>query len=413
MRDAAPLELLATAAGWFANACADALESTGIDEGGAGHPRLLLRLHPAAEPAALVAAGGGRLVFAAQTAAAGPGYHRYVCDAVRRFGDEFGVEWAPSDGAEGFGDPSGYFDGGDPGEVDRVMLDWLGAAAARARERADAGERGLSLSLSQSVDFSGDFAIATPLGPRDRVWLDVTAADPTQGADVFPWWEDGLTAEVRIRRALCRLWTDVRWRAPLRDEERAVLRAVTDDLGHAFREAPQRDFPWREWRELLAWMGASGTLAEEVVRRANGTDAAAPLVGYRRGDVRVRLEGGWSIRVPGALAEAVERDGTWHAFDHRRRVRFRVLGSGDDDAVPDAETLLGSGTTAAGALAHEVGAVRSRASIARDERGEELTALCAAPGSVAICTVSFDGDDDRHWALETWRSVERAALTGN
>ena len=45
-----------------------------------------------------------------------------------------------------------------------------------------------------------------------------------------------------------------------------------------WREAPTLDYPWREWQEVLGYLGLGGTLAEEVSRRAS-LAAEGPRIG--------------------------------------------------------------------------------------------------------------------------------------
>jgi hypothetical protein len=112
-------------------------------------------------------------------------------------------------------------------------------------------------------------ALLTPLGPRDEAWLRAVAEEPQRGKDVFPWWEPGIHAASRRGRALSRLWTEVVWRPPLLEEERRLFRNVARLLEQAWREDPMLDYPWREWQEVLGYLGLGGTLAEEVSRRAS------------------------------------------------------------------------------------------------------------------------------------------------
>jgi hypothetical protein len=171
-------------------------------------------------------------------------------------------------------------------------------------------------------------------------------------------------------------------------------------LEQAWREAPELDYPWREWQELLGYLGLGGTLAEEVSQRANQA-AEGPRIGYRRGAVQVVLPEGWEIRIPGSLAEERLEDGSWVARDHRRTVRFVPLEDADDIAPvsPERRTLE---------LEHHGARVSGRASL-HVEPGEcRLTALCRSGNRRALFVVSFDDPEEQDWALGTWHSLDRA-----
>jgi hypothetical protein len=300
------------------------------------------------------------------------------------------------------GDPTGYFHTGDAGPVEERMLEVLGTVAGQVLDMRGRGYFGFAMSLHFGHIFEHPGAMLTPLGPRDEAWLRAVREDPWRGRDVFPWWEPGLHAGSRLGRALSRLWTEVAWRPPLLEEERRLFRNVAKLLEQAWREDPARDYPWREWQEVLGYLGMGGTLAEEVSRRAS-LATEGPRIGYRRGAVHVTLPEGWEIRIPGSLAEEHLRDGTWVARDHRRSVRFVPLEDDADDiapASPERRVLE---------LEHHGARVSGRASLHMEPGECRLTALCRAGSRRALCVISFEDPEEQDWALSTWRSLDRAA----
>ncbi len=386
---------------WFHEAAGELLESSRITEGPQGSPLLLVRLHPAAGEVSLLAAGQARLVVSAETSAVGPGYHIYLCDLLKQLGQALRITWADEEASEGVGDPTGYFFTGDTGPVEEHMLEGLSDVAAQVVNLRKQGRSGFALSLRFGHVFEHPGALLTPLGPRDDDWLRAVAEEPQRGKDVFPWWEPGIHAASWRGRALSRLWTEVVWRPPLLDEERRLLRNVARLLERAWREDPTLEYPWREWQEVLGFLGLGGTLAEEVSRRASLV-AEGPRIGYRRGLVHVLLPNGWEIRIPGSLAEEHLRDGSWVARDHRRTVRFVPLEDADDIAPDNAERR-------AMELEHHGARVSGRASLHVGPSECRLTALCQAGKRRALCVVSFDDPEEKDWAVDTWHSLDRAA----
>ena len=364
-------------------------------------PILRLLLHPAAEEVAIVAAGQGRVVVSANTSMVGPGYHRYLCELLHALSDALQVDWAdPALTTEGVGDPTGYFHSGDPSRIAPLMLGWLGERAGRVLEYRKQGHSGATLSLRAGHGFEHPGAVLTPLGPRDEAWLRAVHADPSRGQDIFPWWEPGKGAAVKRGRALSRIWTEMVWRPPLLEEERHLFRDVARLLAQAWRQAPQLDYPWREWQQVLGYLGMGGTLAEEVSRRAAAAPSG-PLSGYRRGAVQVTLPAGWEIRIPGSLAEQRLADGSWVARDHRRSVRFLPL-----------EDVAGIAPGPEGEMPyefqHQGERVKGRATLHMEPGEYRLTALCEAGAHRALCVVSFDDPEEQDWALGTWRSLDHA-----
>jgi hypothetical protein len=394
----APGPWLTRVKAWVEQDAGELLESARVDVEREDRPVLRLSLHPAAEDVSVVAAGQGRVVVLADTTAVGPGYHRYVCDLLHRLGSALDISWVEAHEDEGVGDPTGYFHSGDARALEAQMLAWLGDTAESVLALRALGHANLAVSLRAGHAFEPVGAVLTPMGPRDEAWVEAVHADPSRGRDVFPWWEAGTGPRVRLGRALSRLWTEMVWRPPLLEEERRLFRAVARLLESAWREDPTLAYPWREWRELLGYLGIGGTLAEEVSRQA-GTTPEGPRIGYRRGTVQVTLPQGWAIRIPGSLAETHLPDGSWMARDHRRSVR--VLAS---ESLPAAEDHGGE-------YEHKNARVTSYGDVSEQGDSGRLTALCDAGARRALCIVTYDDLDEKDWALATWRTldVERAA----
>ncbi|XXF78599.1 hypothetical protein P2318_02240 [Myxococcaceae bacterium GXIMD 01537] len=396
----APAPWLRRVERWLRENAREVLVSARHTVGPQDAPLLLVRLHPAAGEVSILAAGEARVVVSADTAAVGAGYHRFLCDVLTQLGDALHITWAERNDAEGVGDPTGYFPRGDASGVEPAMLEWLRTAAQRVLEMRGRGRSNMALSLRFGHTFEHPGALLTPMGPRDEAWLRAVAEDPRRGRDVFPWEAPGINAASRLGRALCLLWTEVVWRPPLLDEERQRLRDVARLLELAWREDPSLPYPWREWQEVLGYLGVGGTLAEEVHRRA-ATAPGGPSIGYRRGDVRVALPQGWKIRIPGSLAEEFLPDGSWVARDHRRTVRFVPL-DGTQPMPPIATEQR------ALEFEHQGERVSGRASLHVEPGGGRLTAVCRAGEHGALCVIGFDDPDEQDWALATWRSLDRA-----
>lgn len=386
---------------WVRGAAEELLESSRTVEGPRG-PILFLRLHPAAEDVAIVAAGQGRVVVLANTSMVGPGYHRYLCDLLHAMGDALRVDWAePALTVAGVGDPTGYFHTGDASDIAPRMLAWLGSMAGRVLDFRRQGHSGATLSLRPGHGFEHPGALLTPMGPRDEAWLRAVHEDPLSGRDIFPWWEPGQGAAMKLGRALSLIWTEMVWRPPLLEEERHRFREVARLLESAWREAPELAYPWREWQQVLGYLGVGGTLAEEVSRRAVEAPSG-PLIGYRRGAVQVTLPEGWEIRIPGSLAEERLADGSWVARDHRRSVRFVPLQDDVEGIAPGPEQSLPY------EFQHQGERVSGRATLHVEPGDCRLTALCESGTHRALCVVSFDDPDEQDWALGTWRSLDHA-----
>jgi hypothetical protein len=341
--------------------------------------RVTLGLHPAAPPLRIAVLPDGDLEVTGETATVGPGYH---ADALARLApllDELEYAWTPESGAEA--DPR------------TAMTRWLAAELARGATR---------VGMPAERVFKLDAAVLTPLGPRDRAWVDAVIADPARGADAFAWWDTGPGQRERSR-ALLAMWHEVPWREPLDDAERTLMERADDDLAAAHAADPALDLPWAEWAELRLLLGR--TIGKELRERAGDRE---PAIGYRRHPMEIELAGGWTIELAGTFVGHWEDDDArWWATDGERVVEFSSLTAPDET---DSAKLL--------AVAHERHPVVERlAEPARcgrveaydDEDGVRIVhGLMTSAPQVAIMTCKGTAADEP-WALATWRSLRLTA----
>ncbi|MFM7162567.1 MAG: hypothetical protein ACKO3P_19590 [Planctomycetaceae bacterium] len=398
-----------------------------------------VQLFPTAEPLAIETGPGGRLRLSTKTTTVGPGYHRWLCRVIQRLGEEFEVEWLQYNEEAEPGDDTCFFFHHEPARVDQEMLRWLRTVAQQVQAMASSGS-GLDLQVNMPPNpvFAHPGPILTPLGPRSLEWLQRVAVDPSAGTDIFPWWEEGQSASMLLNRALCRMWEQVCWRAPLDETEGELLLDLHNDLAAAYALDPTLPFPWREWAEVLDLLEEDESaneveprIAETVREFAGQVPASQPKVSYRRGTLRASLPGQWSIELPGSLAETEDADGNWGALDADRQVWTAVLSLAAQDGGPvDRHELLEALT----ALEHEEGEASTGGSpgpgpdsgapsyplasqphvlgVAHftrhddaDEPYWELTGRAAVDGQALVLTVLIPSATDKDWALEVWNSV--------
>ncbi|MEQ9076992.1 MAG: sialidase family protein [Sandaracinaceae bacterium] len=377
-------------------------------------PLLLAELHPGAEPLR-IEAHQRKLVLEAATGTAGPGYHRHVCALAESLGVDLQIDWEIGD-EDGGADETGWLHRRDEAELEEAFLDQLGATVARILELVDRGAQGIALALPSSHHFTHDGVIATQLGPRSEAWLRAILDDPRHGVDAFPWWSPERDAAYFRGLALSQMWTEVRWRTPIREEETALLDRVVTWAEKAHGLDPQVSLPWRAISELYEHLGEESLRATRAHVKAQAEKPSASI-GYRRRPVRARLSGGWSLEIPGALAERWEERGTWVAWDTKRSVWFTSLTVTDDAGKPspDSATTLASlpplsrDSDEGEVLELESGELRGLAAFARDERDGEtfyrLEAHAALREHAAVGTLVYTDEADREWALQTWGSL--------
>ena len=406
---------------WLTEHAAEVLESIRVGEDSEERPTLFISLHPCAEDVEIVVPTPGRVIASGKSSTAGPGYHIYSCNMLHELGRDLGIDWDEPDEAAGTGDDTGYFETGNAQAVEAEFLKWLKTVAGVVLGDLDQGARSMAISMDMSHRYPHEGPLVTPTGPRDLAWLKRVASDPRAGLDLFPWWKPEIDGAFYMGRAICRIWTEVRWRKPLNEEEGDLLMDVHLDLSHAYARDPSLPYPWREWAELMdlvegyfGYVATDGEDLEPIVRRQAAQEFSTPLIGYRRRPVQVELTGGWSIEVPGEMAEEWDEEGTWTAWDGSRTIWFSSFSLTDEDgSKPSAGEVLETAELPDGdRLEYQGERVMGIAVFTPHEEDGvnvwQLSGRSAVAGALGVCSVFVPDPADRNWALEIWKSLDHA-----
>ena len=411
---------LASAAVWF-EGLGDSVLDARVVRDGAEKPVLLVVLHPASPPVEVRLGGNGRVRMNAATSPAGPGYHIHLCERARQFAADFDVTW-DDDACQ---DPTGYFASTDRGACEGYFLQWLGTVCGAAREHTAGGPT--CIGIAPTLGYTGPGEVLTPMGPRDRTWLEAVALDLAASRDFFPWWKPDPNAEFYRNRALTRLWCDFPWRPPLTEDEGELTDQIANDLATAYKLDPAGELPWREWLEVLAAIEndedghtvspTDPSLTEAVTQRAWESEPTTPTIGYRRQPMRVPLSNGWSIEIPGEFARQWDDVHTWTAWNDTRTVWFHPVGFTKPDGSPPspAEAVaVGRRSLPEGVPVPGIDRDGLRGEAVFGEAEEEgrrvwrLSGVTAAEGQLVVCHVYTDAAEDRDWAVKTWHSLRHA-----
>jgi hypothetical protein len=371
-------------------------------------PTLFCQLHPAAEEMYLSLRDLDHLVASVRTSMVGPGYHIFACNMVKELGAKFGLTWTADN--EEYLDETDYFFSGNAANVFKEITGWLSGLCDcffNGVFNHKPGDMPIALCLSIGTTFEGDTAAVTPLGPRDLNWLKEVSLDGHKGRDFFAWWNAELDAEYFLGRALCRMWTDVRWRNPVSDLERETLEYVSNSLETAYKLDPNLAYPWTEWAEILDLLENTNSDLAFVRSRRPGTST----IGYRRRNVGVTLPGNWVIKVPGSLSEFESNaEGDFSAFDPTGTVWFTsyTFNKNNRDQV-FAETrqkILDKSP----ALLEQREDYVARAEI-NEKNGEDEHYYLLSSSNVcrkgqAILSVVFTDPADRESAINVWKSLQ-------
>lgn len=385
-----------------------------------GAHELRVALHPAATDVAIRALDTGSVEVSAPLHPVGPGYQTFVARLVQRIGTEHDIAWTPPPDPDADLDPADAAPQSavasttdliaaiDRSSAEQAYLAWLGTRLLTAREIRRRGASGIHLGTPPGVLYTFDGAVATSLGPRDDAWLERAVADSRVAIEVTPWWADATDARCLLNRALCLMWTDIRWRPPTDDAERAIHEEVLRLLARAFPLDPSLPYPWHEWKELADWRGVEDAMTRQVDARALQAEPGPPI-GYRREPVRIEHEG-WAIEVPGSFAER-RTDEEWWGGDGGRSITLAATETGTADGPMTAHDFLQQVAADLGpeALTHQSGRVSGRARLTTDPTsGIEIGVLegyAAVTGRGAAIRIEFGDSADWQWALNLWREL--------
>jgi hypothetical protein len=386
------------------------------------YPFIDLRFHPAADPVKIWLPEPKVLNLTADTASAGPGYHLFLCDLLRAMGQKFKISWDGRDEDEETklrNNPT--FFSGDPEQAYREMFNWLRTMAASANMMAGTGS--FHLSMPPTHQFMSELPLITPMGPRSAEWLQEVSKNPGAGADVFPWLNPGVGPEFLLNRALVHMWADVRWCPPIADGDEKMLRKVLDLLEQAYKLNPNLNYPWREWSEIFGFLKMESGLSAYVDEKATKAPAAEPI-GYRRREVRVMLDQGWSVTVPGCFAETGTYDPethnhTWEFWNNELLIWFTTYPTCADETgkiLPIAEMTkeLDQLQANLGQLVEEEAGAkiwrRTFETSDPDKKGSfRFSSILLVAGRLALTHVFADKAADLEHALTFFKSIDNSA----
>ena len=400
-------KLLAEAKTWLDAEYADAVRSSEVSQHPSGEARLDARLHPAATPLVTIAADDGQVTLEGETAGVGPGYQRFLAHIAERMAIELDLDWTASD-------VHTIVDGKvsvDRPTVERAHLAWLGSTLVGARNARRLGAGGIAIGLPAELRIEVRGAIATPLGPRDDAWLERALGDVPTAIDIVPWWTDATDARYMLNRALCLMWTEVRWRKPTTPAERDVQDEVLRILKRGVALDTRLPWPWREWDELLRIRGVHDAVATDVAARATlaADDDQGDRIGYRRGQVLIVHEG-WVLPLPGSFSDKRTTE-EWTGSDAGRTITLAAVATGTTRGPMPAAVFLDqvAGHLGSDIITRRDGPIIGRAKIGTDgSSGVEVGVLegyVGVTGRGAAIRISFGDVADWQWAIDIWRAL--------
>lgn len=371
----------------------------GMDEQG---EYLVASLHPGEEGVEFHLAGE-EFLASATTSNAGPGYHEFVLGLLHGLSEKLGF-LSPS-----IEDPTGFAASGDRAALEAAMEAFLRDVCRKIAIDLEPRPKRVQIGMTMDSIFQFGEGVLTPVGPQTWEWAEQVARGERPGHEYFSWWKSGQDAEYFLNRALCLMWSEIRWKAPGTEEEVAVLEEALRSLEAAHELDSNRAYPYREWAEMRELLELDPQDFPEV--------GDAPLVGYRRGWVRESLAAGWSILLPGNMDGAWE-DGAWSGGNAELTVSFQSFRKdGPKQEEWTEEAMRGMRLQGDDVLEFEQDGLSGKACIFEDADDDgpfwQMDGRVARVGNMAVLTVNFTEEEQREAAEKLWRSLRytRSAST--
>jgi hypothetical protein len=374
---------------------------------------LLVSFAPTGDPIAFEATGKAAIEVQCRWNQLGPGYCLFAWDRLREL-ETLGLTWNTLDAETG--EPTPTHDG-----AVRAARAWLESLCKVMTRDVPPDASGVGLCMPMDwMPTRREFA-CTPMGPRERAWVDRVARDGARGDDFFVWWNPDLDARTKLGLALSTMWNNVPWAPPAVQDDFMAMGLALDWLERAYEEDAGLAYPWPEWAEVINHFNEAldqipgdherPSMADMVHDRAANRPGE---IGYRRGDIRHRIGGGWAITLPGAFGTDFEQDedhAAWVASDGA--ITLRVSPARAPDDMPDTKEAFAEAAREPQPAGVEwaTDCCLGRGDWGVDDSEAQpiqmLQGLSMADGRrVAFVTIMFDEPDDRQQALGLWQALE-------
>ncbi|HMN40014.1 MAG TPA: hypothetical protein PKE29_04160 [Phycisphaerales bacterium] len=393
---------------WFDRKHGDLLVTPTVVYSGDDSSRVEVDLYAGTEPVVFEFADDGAVTVEANTGWGGPGFHKWLCELIDAVGAQLGIAWAREEEA----DETGYFIHRDWNKLSESILNWATALCDMiAKETAKSrGEIQLRIGMPLGFGSNRSGGVETSLGVRAPKWFAAAARDRSMVTELIGWMTPEADADCWRDRALAAMWLHVRWCPPRTETEVALNSYVLRCLQAAFDANDESRLPWGAWKEL-AELNETPIPARAVALAEQ--HASAPEVGYRRGEITIVPNTGWSMSLPGSMSEDVDPEGDRLWFDEVHTIRFSSFGVGEEHGqTPSAAALSKELSPPAGVehaswSEHKVFG-RMGVGECEEEDGETCTncqAVIAAHGQFAVCTVTGNDRSITEFAERVCRSI--------
>lgn len=360
-------------------------------------------LHPS-EESVRFEIDNNTLTCSAKTNSAGPGYHAYLVETLETIGKKLNLQWIWKNADGDIGDETSYFETRDFSKLQDEMLVWLKQVAEYFNSLTDYTKLMLSMPLNYHVE--GDYFAISSLGYWNKEWFErINKKNITDlyddGLAFFPWWNKGFDSEFFLKSALVTAWVDLDWRTAFSDEDQMKCEFVLDCFSEAKSLNPDIALPLKEIEEIRQNLDKS---LYPSVPKPEG-------IGFKRRIMKQNLTGKWTGLIPGYFYCDMENEQStivyWFNDRTIRGSSYEI--SGKNGKVISVDEILNDQPTREGLIYFDDGTQKGWAEITKNQENVEeywmLSGRMAIPGHLSFLTICYNNENDKEWAIETWKTV--------
>lgn len=238
----------------------------------------------------------------------GPGYHAAVIDMLDDMARTLKLSWNWGASGDQCSDETEYALNRDYLQLQGHMADFLRLLMGFV---ANSGEANGPVCIPGGFGFD-NVGFSCPLGPKSVEWPKIVAGASSEellveASTFFPWWAKERGSDFWGAMLLGSLWQNAAWRAPVSDQEKAVIAQI--------------EYAASKLELLTGKLSGEITRTMMELRKATETDnpPTGEGIGYRRRRVYHDIFQGWSITLPGWLIEDSENEDSVVLFYHGDR----------------------------------------------------------------------------------------------
>lgn len=218
----------------------------------------------------------------------------------------------------------------------------------------------------------------------------------------FLWYNEGKDALYRKQMAMFALWNVYKWRKPMTREEANIVSSIARNLEMARMLDNDIPLPSKAWQQICAFNGIPYLNLNEFA------DEDIPNLGYLHGNVSQVLPLNYHLPISGSF-DRFNQENAVILRDGSRQVAIQVVPEMQPGHITDPRTMLERVDIQEEINGYLYTGMWIEQANANGEKVYVLNGFVQGFSSFVNAAFSFVNEEDRDWALETFKSFETPA----